>query len=86
MELAGYESPVWGAHMLVLTLFKISENQRIAPPNSRECFSTKTFARSNALGSPLGTFFFKIKYENEDKKRKNEVSESSRCIRRKIAK
>ena len=79
MELVAYEPPRSGAHMLVLTFFQAQEFQTIVVPNSRENFSTRTYAHTNAFGSPLGASFFNIKYETEDEKQKSESRESSTC-------
>jgi len=63
-ELVIYEPPrPMGSGKIVFTVFKPNE----APPNiilpaSRENFSTRAFADTNALGPPVGVAFFTINH------------------------
>ncbi|GAB2300709.1 Protein TERMINAL FLOWER 1-like [Dionaea muscipula] len=71
-EVVSYEnpSPSIGIHRLVFILFKQGHRQQaLAPPASRDHFSTRQFAAENDLGSPVAALFFIAQRETAARRR-----------------
>ncbi|CAA6663725.1 unnamed protein product [Spirodela intermedia] len=70
-ELVGYESPrpLIGIHRFVFVLFRQEKRLSVAPPSTRDHFSTRRFAEENDLGLPVAAVFFNAQRETAARKR-----------------